>query len=104
MKTVGVLIAVVFALTFGLAVNMAWAEEVRFDNGVTFSDLGSAPDCESISGMGAGGLITGEPGEVMENGITFFEPIMPGTVATGRCAGALAPSPAVYNGVTVFEE
>ncbi|HET7319888.1 MAG TPA: hypothetical protein VFK23_12180 [Nitrospirota bacterium] len=103
MKTVGVLIAVVFALTLGLAASMAWAEEVRFDNGVTFSDLGSAPDCESVIGVGAGGLINEEPGEVMENGITFFEPIMPGTVAIGRCAGALAPSPAVYNGVTVFE-
>lgn len=101
MKTVVALIAVVFALAFGLAVSMAWAEEVRFDNGVTFSDLGSAPDCESVIGMGAGGLITEEPGEVMGNGITFFEPIMSGTVALGRCE-VLAPSPAPYNGVTVF--
>ena len=102
MKTVGVLIAVVFALTFGLAVNMAWAEEVRFDNGVTFSDLGSAPDRESITGMGAGGLITEKPGEMIENGVTYFEPVMPETGAIGRRAGALEPSPALYNGVTVF--
>ena len=52
MKTILVLMAIVFALTFGLAV--AWAEEVRFDNVVTFSDTGPAPDCESITGMGAG--------------------------------------------------
>lgn len=102
MKTVGVLIVVVFALTFGLAVSMVWAEEVRFDNGVTFSDLGSAPDSESITGMGAGGLITEEPGKMIENGVTFFEPVMPETDAIGRSAGELAPSPALYNGVTVF--
>lgn len=103
MKTIGVLMATVFALAFGFTASMAWAEEVRFDNGVTFSDIGPAPDCASISGMGAGGLIAGEPGQVTGNGITFFEPMMPGTVAIGRCAGTVVKSSALYNGVTVFE-
>jgi hypothetical protein len=103
MKTILVLMGIVFALTVGLAASLAWADEVRLDNAVTFSDLGQTPDCESVQGMGAGGLITEEPGEAIGNGITFFEPIMPETIAIGRCAGAMKPSPVVYNGVTVFE-
>lgn len=104
MKTILVLVAVVFALTFGLAVSLAWADEVRFDNAVTFSDIGPTPDCESVYGMGAGGLIAGEPGEAVENGVTFFELSMPESIPTGRCAGTIGePSPVAYNGVTFFE-
>jgi hypothetical protein len=102
MKTILVLTVIVFALTFGLAV--AWADEVRFGNGITFSDTGPAPDCESITGMGAGGLIVEEPGEAVVNGVTVFELSMPGSVPTGRCAGATELSLPVSNGVTVFEE
>lgn len=108
--TMAVLLAVALALTFG----PAYAEsarsspimgEVLLNNGITYSDLGAVPDCWSVYGAGAGGLIP-EAEVSLSNGITSFELAVPGSRPTGLCAGnifAVRPSDRVNNGITVFE-
>jgi len=100
--TLAVVLTLVIALTFGLvyAEDMgSKASEPALYNGITYFDTGRAPDCASISGIGAGGLAVPE----MNNGVTSFELNMAG--AKGICAGwtAEAPRTVVHNGITVFE-
>jgi hypothetical protein len=100
-----VLLTLVLALTFGLV----YAEEMSgkmseagLYNGITYFDTGPAPDCTSISGVGAGGLAVPE----MNNGVTSFELGVAGSGARGICAGWTgeeAPPTAAHNGVTLFE-
>jgi hypothetical protein len=100
-----VLLTLVLALTFGLvyAGDMSSKlSEAGLYNGITYFDTGPAPDCASISGVGAGGLA----GPEMNNGVTSFELGKEGDLVIGLCAGgtvAEAPSPVLHNGITVFE-
>jgi len=102
MKTaLTVMLTLMLALTFGL-VYAEGMSEAGLNNGITYFDISPAPDCASISGVGAGGLAVPE----MNNGVTSFELGMAGSGARGICAGWTgeeAPPTAAHNGVTLFE-
>ena len=97
-------LTVILTLVLALAIIPAgeMSSEAVLNNGITYFDISPAPDCASISGVGAGGLAVPE----MNNGVTSFELGMAGSGARGICAGWTgeeAPPTAAHNGVTLFE-
>ncbi|MGE5173660.1 MAG: hypothetical protein ACM3MD_07520 [Betaproteobacteria bacterium] len=111
--TISLLTVLALVLTFGLAYayesvpmtrDMGGKMEAGVYNGITVFETGPAPDCSSISGVGAGGL-SAEARPVLENGITSFDLGLAGSGAKGSCAGAIGePSAWLHNGITVFDE
>ncbi len=105
--TMAVLVVVVLALAVGVAYaesGMTAAKaEIPPYNGITYFDLGPAPDCTSVYGAGAGGEISvAEP--VLMNSVTSFELEVSGSRPTGLCAGKIGEEkPWMNNGITVFE-
>ncbi|OGW42391.1 MAG: hypothetical protein A2010_08900 [Nitrospirae bacterium GWD2_57_9] len=89
-------ITILFVFTAGTAFAAgSGKEEVQFNNGITFFDLGPKTTCEKEA---AG---TASATTAMSNGITAFEPAKTG--AATRCAGGAA-EPAAWpkNGITMF--
>jgi len=107
--TMTVLMVVVLALTVGVAyaesAMPASKAEIPLYNGITYFDLGTNPDCASVSGAGAGAVIpAAEP--VLMNGVTYFELEFLGPRSFGLCAGSTSeerPGAGLHNGVTVSE-
>ena len=104
---VTVLIVMMLALTGGVvyAESSTTEAEAPLYNGITYFDVGPAPDCWSVRGAAAGGYIP-ESEPALMNGVTHFEPAVPGSFPTGLCAGRLSEEPEVWvnNGITVFHE
>ncbi len=113
--SISLLTVLALILTFGLAYAYESVpmtkdmggkmNEAGVYNGITVFDTGPAPDCSSISGVGAGGLGAEEAKPVLENGITIFDLGLVGSGARGSCAGGIGePSVWSHNGITVFDE
>ncbi len=102
-------LSIVVALAISLTLGLAWAAqpEAAVFNGVTYFETGLAPDCASVRGAAAGGLVS-DTGEGMMTGITSFQLSLPDSYPTGLCAGSSiseeAPAPWINNGITCFCE